>query len=322
MKVRKVFFAINYICMCLILLTILGCERPVREYTSIFSVNIETKIVTKRCNLGYGYEINYSAYDSYFFAPDKRYFISIAFGEPSGFHTLYYRDVNTGVSLNKIASIEAGRDYLLDIQFCRDGEKITFSQNYIYCVNVDGSALKKLDLGSYPSFSPDGQKVLFLSESGYITLYDLISEKYEQLYYEDFIKYPIFHPNGEKIYFFNASDLKTYRLDNSAVTTIAENLISSGMIKFSNSGDRKVFSSYSSLFTLDEFDNLKKYQISGEYPCISGDGSKIAFGGGSLKVMDFDGSNYKELGQALDNPGIGFSPDDKEVYFINTWKDI
>ena len=303
-------------------ITISGCmDDPVREYTSIYSVNLETKKVTKRCNLGYGYEINYSAMENYFFSPDKKHFISIAYNEPDGYRALYYRDINSGVTLNTIASIEESEQFIWDVQFTKDEKKITFSQGYVYCVNVDGTQLKKLVIGTYPTFSPDGQKILFLAENGYLTLYDILQNSYKQLYYEDCIEYPIFHPNGEKIYFFDESDLKTFSLIDSTTTIIAEDLTFSGPIKFSNSGDRKVFYVFMKVFTLDEFDNINRLDLYSPEPCISSDGTKIAIAEGSLKIMDFNGSNCIELGHAINNTGIGFTPDDKEVFYIDTWKD-
>jgi len=314
---------IKIIILSIMAIIIISCsnEDQKREYTSIFSVNLETGTVSKRCDLGYGYEINYSANDNYFFDPNKEHFINIVYDDPEGYWTYNYRDIISGEVLNTILTLQKSDSYTWDIQFTKDGDKITFSQDYIYCVNVDGTELKKLVPGNYPTFSPDGQKVLFLAENGYLTLYDIAGNNYEQLYYENCIEYPVFHPNGEKIYFFNDSDLKTFSMSDSTIAIIAEDLYFSSQIQFSNTGDRKVFYTFMKVFTLDENDNLNQLAVSNPYPCISGDGLKIAVADGLLTVLDFVGTIYTEYERAVVNPGIGFTPDGKEVYYINTWKD-
>jgi len=287
----------------------------------VFSVNLDTGAVKKRCDLGYGYEQNYSASDSYYFSHDMKYYVHVD-AESSTTNWIYnLHDIETGSVVNTIVTLD-NHDYPKpDINFSPDGSKITFTHDYVYCVNFDGTGLKKLILGTYPTFSPDGQKILFLAQNGYLTLYDLVSDDYEQLYYENCIEYPVFHPNGEKIYFFDESDLKTFELNDSIVTVIAEDLIFSSQIRFSNSGDRKVFYTFMKVFTLDENDNLNQLEVSNPYPCISGDGSTIAVADGLLTILDFEGTKYTEYERALVNTGLGFSPDGKEVYYINTWKD-
>jgi Tol biopolymer transport system component len=288
----------------------------------VFSLNLDTGAVKKRCDLGYGYEQNYSAQENYFFDPDKKHYIDIDYDDPNGYWKYNYRDINTGEVLNTIVTLEESERYTWDIQFSKNGDKITFSQDFIYCVNVDGTELKKLVSGFYPTFSPDGNKILFLAQNGYLTLYDLVSDDYEQLYFENCIEYPVFHPNGEKIYFFDESDLKTYNLSDSTITIIAEDLSFSSQLQFSNTGDQKVFYTFMKVFTLDENDNINQLNlVSSPYPCISGDGSKIAVADGLLTVLDFAGTAYTEFERALNNTGFGFSPDGKEVYYINTWKD-
>lgn len=311
----------NFLIIGILFFVLSSCTDPVREYTSVFSLNLETGAVKKRCDLGYGYEINYSAQENYFFDPDKEHYIDIDYDDPDGYWKYNYRDINTGEILNTIVILEESERYTWDIQFSKNGDKITFSQDFIYCVNVDGTELKKLVSGFYSTFSPDGNKVLFLAENGYLTLYDLASGDYEQLYYENCIEYPVFHPNGEKIYFFDESDLKTFSLSDSTITIIAEDLTFSSQLHFSNTGDRKVFYTFMKVFTLDENDNINQLNVSSPYPCISGDGSKIAVADGLLTVLDFAGTTYTEYERAIVNPGIGFSPDGKEVYYINTWKD-
>jgi len=306
----------------IMLIAITSCtDESIREYTSIFSVNLETKIVTKRCDLGYGYEINYSAMENYFFSPDMKYFISIDKDISEGFWIFNLRDINSNIIINEIITLAEGEPPTPDINFSYQGDKIIFSMDFVYCVNVDGSQEKKLSIGSYPTFSPNGKNILFLDENGYLTLYDLEQNNYVELYYEDHIEYPVFHPNGEKIYFFNDSDLKTFNLSDSSIGVVAEDLFFSGPIQFSNSGDRKVFCIAMKVFTLDENDSINGLAFHSSNPCIAGDGTKIAIAEGSLKIVDFNGTNYIELGLAINNPGIGFSPDDKEVYYINTWKD-
>lgn len=301
-----------------------GCgilDDPVREYTSIYSVNLETGIVTKRCNLGYGYEQNYSAMESYYFSPDMKRFVRIDSDTSDGYWIYNYYDINTGEKLNTITTLEEGEWPFLNLKYSLDGNKITFCQDFIYCVNVNGTNQVKLELGTYPSFSPDGKKILYLSEDDYLTLYDLELEQYQRLYGESVIEYPIFHPNGEKIYFFDDSDLKTFNLDDSTVTVIAEDIIFSCPIKFSKTGDRKVFSSFMKTFTLDESDNIRLMNEYSPNPCISQSGSKIAFDDGVIKVTDFDELTYEEYGHVIDNVGFGFTPDEKEIYYIDTWKD-
>jgi len=305
-----------------VILVVTSCsDDPVREYTSIFSVNLETQVITKRCDLGYGYEINYSAMDSYFFSPDRKYFINIDMDTSDGYWMYNYHDVNTGAILNSIITLEESGYQLLSIDFTSDGEKITFSHDYVYCINVDGTDQIQLELGTYPSFSPEGNKILYLSEDDYLTLYDIEQGQYQKLYNELVIEYPVFHPNGEKIYFFDDSDLKTFDLRDSTVTVIVEELIFSGPIKFSNSGDRKVFSTFMKTFTLDEFDNIRLMDEFSPNPCISQSGSKIAFDSGVIRVTDFEEMNYIEYGHVIVNVGFGFTPDEKEIYYIDTWKD-
>lgn len=94
--------------------------------------------------------------------------------------------------------------------FSPDGENILFSSgtnkdSEIWIVTTDGEEKKRLAKGGYPSLSPDGKKILYVSEMNKDSDIWVMNSKKRMLTKG---KYPQFSPDGSKILFFRSNKKK------------------------------------------------------------------------------------------------------------------
>lgn len=214
----------------------------------------------------------------------------------------------------------------------------------IYTVNADGSDSAQLtdsDANETPqAFSPNGQKILFLSDSGgdgEVFIMDADGSDQTQLTNNDAEDSPInFSPDGSKILFKTdrdgSSDIYMMDVDGSNQTNLTNNDATENVGVFDPDGESIIFKS-----DRDGDENIYRVNIDGtgltqltselgaDIPtAFSPDGSKILFqayrdGAYEIGIMDADGSDQIQLtDNGTQNQPVGFSPDGSRVLYDST----
>ena len=195
----------------------------------------------------------------------------------------------------------------------------------IYIIDVDGKNEREIVnddcQNTYPSFSPDGSKIVYLSRrrdtngDGKIDLLDNpgiyindLDEGYEKCIVSDQYhnKFPSFSPDGDKILFVS------WRGYNSGIYTI----------DIDGKNEKKIVT--------DEYDNT--------FPSFSPDGQKIVYASwrrdtnrdgridlrdnSGIYIIDSDGRNEREIvSDKYSNSFPVFSPDRTKIVYLSTRRD-
>lgn len=313
---------VNLIIAVILLSMLISCENCEKRvlYTNIYSINIESSDIQEHCFLfAEGEAFGTEDFIRYFFSPSRTHFL-----KPSLSHdrALDYCDLESGEVIYTI-STGTEDEYFLSLCFSDSGENITFAENTVYLTTIYGDNLIEICDGTYPSFSPNEEKIVFVDNQGYLSIYDLTTNQISQLTYEDGIKFPIYHPDGNKIYFSSYNGIHYFLLD----ANIAIN-ISNGnpancttKISISDSGENKAFSSNNNIYAINVQDKVIDLETSGKFPHISHGGNKIIYikaRTDSIFIMNFDGSEKTFLCETLiEADNACFSENDQRVFFIN-----
>lgn len=235
--------------------------------------------------------------------------------------------------------------HFYNVSISSDGDHIAFvNDGSLYIMQSDGSNKKRLtdstNIISTPDFSPDGEKIIFISKDrnnykmSNISIIDtaginkqVITDNSEDNSTISYFKYPRFNPDGETIFYnYNSHDLPgglySIKKDGSHITLVYESILASNPVSFSEDGTVVVFSFLKHIYTINKNGSgLKNLGEICEYyecfPRISSNGELIIFGtGGSnteIKIINSDGTNIKHIAKG-DKPF--FFPDESKIIFI------
>lgn len=121
------------------------------------------------------------------------------------YNGLHVVDLKTGIDRKIIDVLEPDR---LDIDWAPDGSRLAFvSGDRIYTINRDGSGRRRLRTGtagrdSSPSWSPNGQRIVFANTPGHHTRSSVYSVRPDGTHRALVVRgasYPAFSPDGAKI---------------------------------------------------------------------------------------------------------------------------
>ncbi len=176
---------------------------------------------------------------------------------------------------------------------------VNFNKTQIFVMNADGSGIKKIGgvdgaYNSSPSFSSDGQKIVFLSS---------VDKK----------KYDIYVMN----------------LYGGGMLNLTAGPYNNGSAFFSSDGKKIIYSAtideWAKIFIMNADGSDKKMIAGGDYnlnwPMFSPDGKKIAFlsnqdGNTEIYTMNLDGSGQTRITRTSLNEGpMCFSPDSSKILF-------
>jgi len=296
-----------------------NCERSVL-FTYIYSINIDTSEIVKHCSVfADGEPSGWDDYDRYYFSLDRTHFLKYNLGSVN---KLDFCELESGDVINSIATGNENKRNIT-LSFSNSGNEITFAENTVNTASTNGNSLIEICDGIHPSFSPNEEKIVFVDNQGYLSIYNLVLYQIIQLIFDDDIKYPIYHPNGDKIYYSSNNGIHVISLEDTLSVNISNGDPSNCSTKFSisDSGERKVFSSNNFIYAINNQDNVIDLETSGKYPHISHDGSRIIYfnaGTDSIYVMNFDGSEKSKLCYTpIEADNACFSADDQRVFFLN-----
>jgi Tol biopolymer transport system component len=226
-----------------------------------------------------------------------------------------------------------------------DGKKIVFQSNRItptdtdgwweiWVMNADGSGQTQITStpvsieNMYPAFSPDGSKIVFVSNRPPSTTSDIWvmnvdgSNPHQLTSTSDYEIYPVWSPDGTKIAFQRSGKIFVMNAaDGSGQTDISKDPGATDECpEWSPDGRMIAFNSISpsrAIWVMNA-DGSGRKQLSypppspivDEYPAWSPDGTKIAFfrGVDSIWVMNADGSNPVDITVSQPNSDTDFAP--------------
>lgn len=219
--------------------------------------------------------------------------------------------------------------------------KIAYSSlNMLFIMNADGRQQTRLGTAGWqPSFSPDGQKIVFVDPTDELKIYVINADGTDKVCLtpknlDNFN--PSFSPDGLKVLFRSTErdeGLFTVNTDGTGLTR----LTSVGRCPCFSPDGRKIAVAQGSIILMNA-DGSEPVElikdVGAVIPCFSPDGTKIAFStlgtGDSIFIMNVDGSQLRCVtknprGRAVSSEygdsGICFSPDGKQIAFTSTRND-
>jgi len=192
-----------------------------------------------------------------------------------------------------------------------DSTKIAFSTGDIYTMNIDGTNVQNLTntpdvRDRYPHFSPDGDFIVYATDSDSETTISIIDKNGENTQkviststepYPCYYYYPRFNINGDEIYYiFFGEEKGLYSVDisdSTSTTLLFEGSVYTYFLSIPDDGSKIVFSANSHIYILNTDDSEIMDLGYGGSPMISSNGEKILFNG--VKIMNSDGSELTKL---------------------------
>jgi len=269
--------------------------------------------------------------------PERR---KIAFiSNRDGIYGIYTMDEDGGNQQNLTNNPLLGGRFFGSFSLSPDGKKIAFTLGgrlvyQLYVMNSDGSGFVKLaDISVHkesPSWSPDGKKIIFSSESD-IYLANADGSELRKLKNIPLANnpQPFWSPDGNKILFKsyknNSISLDVMNADGSGKKIIGD--FSPFNPSWSPDGKKMVMELYagkrnSDIFTMnvDGSERKRLTNSNAGMPSWSPDGNKIAFtSDNEIYIMNTDGSEQKNLTSypSTGNRSPRWSPDGKKIVFVS-----
>lgn len=205
----------------------------------------------------------------------------------------------------------------------RTGGRITFLANWIngvyrvYVMNADGTDPVPLATGSTPSWSPDGQRIVFRGDTGLMTMK---ADGTDHIPIGDGGD-PAWSPDGKKIAFVGNQGIMVMNPDGTGRTVVTAGQAPA----WSPDSKRIAYMSDFDLYLIDVDGTMPVQLTSGDpfdsQPAWSPDGRHIAFSRGfeEIHVIDVDGSNEHAVVAATRydeaNVSPAWSPDGTRIVF-------
>lgn len=208
---------------------------------------------------------------------------------------------------------------------------IFFQQGEIYQLDYINGDFTKLFIYEnegawFPSFSPDGSKILFSTtsigqgDSTIVKMYSMNEDGTNQnlLYqnsspYFSLIRYPTFSNDMEKIYFVYGG-LVCCNYDGTDIELIVSGNISMSSCPISISTEYVVYTDYIDMFSYNIITGVILNLGNGDNPNISPDGTQITFDDYDLYTINIDGSNRTKIAESSGR-FQSFSPDGEKIVF-------
>jgi Tol biopolymer transport system component len=206
------------------------------------------------------------------------------------------------------------------------------AQSDILSVGADGRGLRHLAAGVLPAWSPDGQKIAYVSNGDTPTLWTMNADGSEKKQVSrdeasnNFTAVPSWSPDGKKIAFIRNSDF-TYRVWVINADSTGGHPVSPGpddqTPTWSPDGKKIAYNKICvgpppcDAVGVVNADGTQRHLLGdGAFPQWSPDGTKIAYNGSSdeLWVESADGSHKRKLA-ALGDPRFAWSPDGKRLAY-------
>ncbi len=216
------------------------------------------------------------------------------------------------------------------------------TQRDIYTVNADGTGLTNVSNYGFgdsdPSWSPDGKKVIYISnrDQNQVCIVNADGTEFVQLTSDDIYKMnPKMSPDGTKIAYETLSgsnkDIIVMNSDGSGQMPLTSNPGADGYFEWSPDGTEIVFTSDANGFSevwLMNADGSNKRTLTGRNayetsPNWSADGSKIVFvarddNNHQIFVINSDGTGLSQLTYTLEyNTSPKWSPDGSKIVFTS-----